>query len=598
MTKEEGYNYLVDVIEHDIRHVDYERVTDLADKYYKLYTGEGICELLRQIATRETDEEFEQRRNITKSIIPATLASTRLPFQKAVRKQPLVRSIIYEGGDNNNKVMEIESFINTFWGDMSLEEYLEYAFIEYNYIDPNAFLITEFDEFDPKVEKPSPYPFVATSKDAIMFEYENERLQYLIVRLPHQFVERIARTYKNRETTKDVIRDGWIYTLYMKDDIVKLTQVPENYTGDGETVLTSKGRFIVEYFQPKGVKLPAKRFGYIRDTVTAGRTFISVFHSILLLLEKNMKLDSEFDLTTSLTAFPQRFAYVDKCQQCNNGRLPSGDICTVCRGTGKETLHGSTMDVVTLAMPRTAEEMLDLNNLLIYKYPPIDLLTFQKDYSSYLRTLVYSMMFNADLFSQSEVQVAATATEKILQSDNINDTLYPFARAYSAMWEFVVTDIAAFTDLIEGLSVQHKFPNDFKFKSLIELMNELKVARDAGASASTISAIENDINEILYYDRPKELKKIRIKNMINPFRGYDEANVRLLISQGKTTKANAVLWANMESIFNELEIEEPEIYQYEISKLRDTVNRKVQQYIEMIDSENEKEEIINPFKFE
>ncbi len=44
----------------------------------------------------------------------------------------------------------------------------------------------------------------------------------------------------------------------------------------------------------------------------------------------------------------------------------------------------------------------------------------------------------------------------------MNDTLYPFARQYSSIWEFVVTDIATFTDSAKGLELQHKFPNDFK----------------------------------------------------------------------------------------------------------------------------------------
>ena len=121
------------------------------------------------------------------------------------------------------------------------------------------------------------------------------------------------------------------------------------------------------------------------------------------------------------------------------------------------------------------------------------------------------------------LRVSTTATEKILETDNLNDTLYPFARNYSATWEFVVYDIATFTDLYEGLTLQHKFPNDFKFKSLTELMEELQMAKNAGASTSTIAAIEDDINEILYSDRPEALKEMRIKNQINPFRGYSEA---------------------------------------------------------------------------
>ena len=153
------------------------------------------------------------------------------------------------------------------------------------------------------------------------------------------------------------------------------------------------------------------------------------------------------------------------------------------------------------------------------------------------------MMFNKELFSKTEV--TETATEKILETDNMNDTLKPFAQALSTMWEFVVEDIATYTDLRTGLTVEHLYPDDFKFKSQNELMEELKRAKDASASTSTIAAIEDDINEILYADRPDELKAIRVKNAVNPFRGYNEEHIRLLISQGMTTRYNVILWANL-----------------------------------------------------
>ena len=92
-----------------------------------------------------------------------------------------------------------------------------------------------------------------------------------------------------------------------------------------------------------------------------------------------------------------------------------------------------------------------------------------------------------------------------------------------------------------------------------ELMRELREAKDANASTSTIAKIEDDINEKLYADQPYDLKVIRIKNSFNPFRGYKEETINLLISQNLTTKYNATLYANLESIFNELEQEIPDL---------------------------------------
>lgn len=574
MDRFEGLELLKKIIDKEIFHEDYKRVVELAELYYKLKTGDEIETLLRKIETRVTDEEFEMIKSIYRSIIPAILNSTKLPFQKAVRKSPLVREILFDK-ESDKKKLDLEEIIKKYWGDKSLEEYLEYSFIDYNYIDPNAFLITEFDEFDPKKEKAKPYPFVASSKEAVMYEFQNEILQYLVVKLPIKYMD-------GKEE-----KDGVKYTMYLGRDTVVLSQVASKSLESGNEVVDIKGKlYEVLFFEPKNSKVPAIRFGFLRDEQTKGRTFVSLFHSVLGFLEKTIKIDSELDLSTAMVAFPQRIAYVTPCtnQGCNRGFMPDNSACPVCEGTGTQPVHKGTQNIITLALPRNADpsQIIDLEKLLVYKSPPIDLLTFQKDYLEYLKKSVHAMMFNADLYTRDQVSI--TATEKNFEADNMNDTLYPFARAYSATWEFVIKDIATFTDFGE-VYPQHKFPNDFKFKGLTDLMNELKLAKDAGASTSTIAAIEDDINEILYSDRPDDLKKIRIKNMINPFRGYADTNVRFIITQSGAPKRNIVIYENLESIFQDLESENEWLYEMNSDLIREKVNKKADEYIKILQDE-------------
>jgi hypothetical protein len=577
MDKEQGLEVLKDVVKNNKTHQDYDRVSGLADKYFKMVTGAGIDTLLQQIITRETEEEFTQRKNITKSVVPSILNSTKLPFQKATRKQPIVRLIDYET-DAETKVAELEKYISIYWGDKTLEKFMEYAYVDYNYIDPNAFLITEFENFDPKTEKAEPYPFIATAHEAVMFEYQNELLKYLIVKLPIVYMD------------KGTAQPGVKYTMYLGWDTIELIQVAEEAKNDTdlEVIEIEKKFYSILYYEPKNEKVPAARFGYIRDNETKGRTFVSTFHSVMAYLEKTLKIDSELDLSTAMVAFPQRFAYVSPCknQKCRDGQLLDGSgICTVCNGTGQQPFHRGTMDVITLTLPKDPADIIDLERMLVYKSPPIDLLTFQQTYIEYLKKSVHTMMFNADLFTRNEVM--QTATEKILEVDNMNDTLYPFARNYSSLWEFIVRDIATFTDLQSGLIVQHKYPNDFKMKSLNELMTDLKTAKESQASTSTIAAIEDDINEILYSDRPDELKEIRIKNEINPFRGYNDSDIRFIISQNNVPLYVRTLWENFESIFQDLETEnrEPWLFDMAYDKIIKLVRAKTEEYMVRIKAE-------------
>jgi len=454
---------------------------------------------------------------------------------------------------------------------------LEYAYVDYNYIDPNAFLITEFDDFNARIEKAKPYPFIATSAQCVMFDIQNNVLEYLVVKLPIKY-----KLSANDERAVDGVK----WTMYLGYDTITFTQVSRN-NADGEVIELGPNTYQIDYYEPKNPKVPARRFGYKRDGETQGRTFVSCFHDIMPYLNKTLKIDSELDLSTAMTAFPQRFAYVSPCKNCNRGKMPDGETCPVCDGSGKEPFHNSTMDVVTLDLPRDPTQMIQLENLLIYKTPPIELLTFQKDYINELRANVFLMMFNKELYSKNEI--TATATEKVLEIDNLNDTLRPFAQSLSTMWEFVVLDIATFTDNGEGIYVEHLYPDDFKFKSQTEMMGELQAAKNANASTSTIAKIEDDINEKLYADQPEDLKVIRIKNSFNPFRGYKEETINLLISQNLTTKFNAVLYANLESIFNELEQEYPNLYDLNYQLILEKVREKVNEYIAMMGESTEPE---------
>jgi len=101
---------------------------------------------------------------------------------------------------------------------------------------------------------------------------------------------------------------------------------------------------------------------------------------------------------------------------------------------------------------------------------------------------------------------------------------------------------------------------------------------------------------ILYSDRPDALKEMRIKNLINPFRGYSEADIRFIISQNNVPLYNRTLWENFESIFQELEAQyqDPWFFDLAYERILELVKAKTQEYIEIIKSETP-EPIAQPF---
>lgn len=576
MGYDEVLEYFKNFLVKGEKHRNYEHTVKLAQLYRKLVTGVDIDELLQRILTRESEEMFEQRKRITKHIIPSILNSLKMPFCKVCRTQPLVKKVDWDEKKTTKenaekKAVELSEYIEKYWGGKDVTKFLEWALVDYAMVDPNAFVVTDFDAFDNRIEKAKPYPVIIPSEQVVDYKYKNNLLQYLSVQKEVKFIEGEEQ------------KIGKQFIIFQGQNTYQFTQVSVR---DEWEIQHEEEYYKLEIFEPKSDKEPAYRLGYIMDLATDGDTVVSIYHFAIPLLEKTLKINSELDLSTSMVAFPQRFAYAQRCsnQGCNRGTMPDGSICEACDGTGLAQRHGSTADVIELPMPNNPDDMFDLSKLLHYAMPPIDLLRFQDNYIEKLKAWIYSTVFNSDIFTRSEI--SETATAKLLESDNMNDTLYPFAVDYSNKWELTVMLIATFTDLGDGIIVDHKFPHNFGFRTLDNLMTDLSTAIQSGASSATIAAIEDDINERLYIDRPDELNKIRIKNQFNPFRGYDSQRIAFVIGTGRTTRYNEILYLNIESIFQKLEKESDTwVYDLPLVKIDELVSKEVERIIGEIDNE-------------
>src|SRR5699024_7354511 len=129
---------------------------------------------------------------------------------------------------------------------------------------------------------------------------------------------------------------------------------------------------------------------------------------------KIVKLISEADLSKTLHAFPQKMQYVQPCMgdennSCREGRDRDGNVCGACNGKGY-IFHTSAQDAVIMPLPRRNEEIVDLDKLLVYKYPPIDLLQFQEEIIDKYEQKIHASIFNT--LSLVKKTVVATATER------------------------------------------------------------------------------------------------------------------------------------------------------------------------------------------
>lgn len=544
MTKEQAKEILIDVIENNTTHPNYARVTELSKLYMALITGEGIEELLKQFELREDEEAFKHRVKLTTSTTDALCSTLMNPFEKVLRTDPLVKRI--ESKDEQaidiltDKLMEFYSTENQ---NSGLDYWIQTRFKSLSFLDPNAFVVLEWDAFDNNHERATPYPYEVPSSQAVMFAYKNNKLQYLVDKKPIEFLE------------DDIKKKGFKYTLYGIGFVIAYERVADNYVAqyNEETWKSKSGhKYAVREHSTLLDVVAATVVGYIGDKRTNEVTYVNPFHAAISYFKKIVRRISEADLSQTSHAFPQKFQYVQGCpgmpnDPCRSGRNSEGGTCKTCGGNG-HILHHSAQDAIILPLPKHKDDMLDLDKLMVYKHPPIDLLKFQEEIIDKYEGKIHATVFNT--LSLIKKTTVATATERDQDMDNVYDALHPFAEKITAVWSNTVQNIAEITETNpDDLIIDMRYPNDFKLKSVAQLINDLKTANDSNAPAFMRAKINADIAEQTFVDQPEEFTKYQVKQRFYPFPGKTVDEIENLLTLDYIPFRTKVLYANFDVLF-------------------------------------------------
>ncbi len=574
----------------DYRHTWYERTVYLADLYRKLATGDGLDDLLKQYVKREDDDAFSQRKALTEHIVTSVVHNLMDVFYK-VPRAPLRRVLEHSAEDKradlSEKTAALQNRLDIFWGIRSLDNYVQTRWLEINKTDPNAFIVVEFAPFDARFERAAPYPFEVYSKQAVDYEYQNNVLQHLIAETE------IALPTKSNSRGK-----GKKYTVYLENESFTLTQVASDtpgiplstekdkytFTDTGGWLRTGDKVYFLQFYPPHNAgRVPAKQAGYLRDGWTNGQTFVTPYEAAVPFLRKSVKVNSELDITMTQQVFPHRLQYAPKCPEhdCINGKQANGGLCPTCHGTGISSIS-SAQDVIYIKLPKDSEDLLDLDKLLVFKSPAVDVVTFQKEYVEHLTDQCKTAVFNSDIFTRSEV--ADTATGKTLDLQNVYDTLYTCSLGYAETWQFLVEMTAEFTGLETGLRAELIFSKDFKLKGISDLLADLEAANRAQAGSVVTGAIQEDIMRIMFAENPQAFKKWEVKRAFDPFAGLTSEQVNMALTNTDVPKRLKVKYLLMSAIFAELEQESDEkgedFYSLAARVQKERIEAKVKAYMD------------------
>ena len=578
------------------KHADYQRTVDLAKEYKAHVSGVGIDEYLKRFAKREDEEMFEQRKRLTNSISQSVASSLQKPFYKVARNKNVKKKFTLKGDKTREEI--VQKMISGFYGTnelntKGLDFWLKNRFIELTFTDPNAFVVIEW-EAKPENVPLEPYPYEVNSIDAYDYVYKHGVLNELFTRQSETII------YLDKDgAEKEKVVDA--FTLYEIGSSLKVVEYcPKYFEAKGividetrqVTFVENEIHFIATYNETNLDFIPAFRVGYIRDTATDGRTFVNPFESAMPYFRKALKAVSELDLSITLHTFPQKLQYVTKCKgkgtkKCNNGMVSGTQtVCGECKGSGLQ-IHTSGQDAIYFPLPDTPDEMFDLDKILVYKQPPIDLIKFQDDYVRNLNKDAHLSVYNSNMFLAEDPQFAKTATEVNTNTQGIFDTLFPYTEKFSEVWKTAVKVFVRLSGFLTDFELIHIFPTDLEIKTVAVLMAELKLANESEAPSYFRDAILEEIANQVYEGDELGREKHFTRHKFFPFSGKTETEIQFLMASPYVSNFTKVLYANFEAIFTDIEKAVPNFYKLNYNLQWEKLNEFVKPYLEEINSQNE-----------
>jgi len=549
VTEEQIFLRLIKVTEGKARHSLYERTVSLAKEYRAFVTGDRLGTYLRQFVRRESKELFKQRLSITQHVAMCVIGTVMSVFRKANRATR-VRNVKYQGGSGDAKLASLEAILAGFTHDMGVDDWVNTRVLELNETDPNAWIVLEWEPFDYRTQNAKPYPFEVSSADALDY-LRNQRgeLLYLIARAPGAFGgERLTVYLPNKSVSLDEIK-------------VNGTQAPP----EGAREIGRRFWLVTEHPPHNLGYVPAFQVGYKRDAFTGGRSYVSPYSAAMPILHKQLKANSELDLTISLHAHPLVVRVGDPCDAagCYGGKVYADggeQVCTECNGTGHKKRPTTAQEEIVVTPPKSGE-LPDIERTILYKTPPVEFLQWMDTYVERLSEQAKRAVFNAEIFTQA--QVAKTATGETLDMDSVYDTLYPYMLKVAQVWGFVVNGIADITDKRDGLTASMLIRRDGRLKGFDALLEDWKKANDTGASPLVKQQIESDIASAMYSDQPEKYQRWQTQERFNPFSGQSPEQIMYLLSSDLVLMRQKVLFSNLGYIFDGIEKARPDFYTME-----------------------------------
>jgi hypothetical protein len=234
--------------------------------------------------------------------------------------------------------------------------------------------------------------------------------------------------------------------------------------------------------------------------------------------------------------------------------------------------------------PSDPSLMIDLNTVVAYKSPDINLIEWLRKYvDEQLPSQINRAVYSTDILIRQDIQVK-TATEINNDMQPLYDVLYGFGQKVGAVWTHIYRIFAAVSNVVNP--VIHYVPaKDFKMKTREMLLLELKSLNETGVDSSYRVPLLQDLLELLLMGNEKEFNRIKLLSQIKPWYGKTPEEIDTIISMDYTKKSEKVLYLNFDTIVKNVEdAQDGLLYEKTYKEVKDLINAELELYMSDIDA--------------
>lgn len=581
MTPEQIQSKIEQIIAFDLKHENYDRSVEHAEWCKAMMTGDGQDGIYLRFREKADDTQKNQIKELYISLTPYVLNPIKAFFEKVKRTDGKTFEVNTDDDDSKGR---IEQKTNNFYQGETLEEYIEDRTLEYDFYDPNAFIITEFqDKRDAEaVVDRTPYPFEVPSHQVRNYEYSKTgELNWLLV----------EQRYKNRilnestmqvEESFDEFSNFYFYAPGFVFNYKEVGKVTKSEKIVYSTIGTVNGvrHFEVYVYENGTTTTPARKVGTYKNSAHSPVFRVSPYYIAKKSLNRLISRTMYLDITENKHVFPQKYVYTKPCTyQSDEGTCVEGYIngdhnhsCPACNGTGKE-MHFTEQDVITLELPESKEGLLPLADLAHYVKLPIEVAKWLDEQVQKAQQQVLYLMLSSNAVKQDQLFQPKTATENIIDIENLYDKLAPYTRNVSQQIIFHSNTIAKYLDI--KATFEHSYPKELGIETTNEIISQYDAAKTAGMGYQFLNILNKKALKRQYRSAPEKILMLEARQRFIPFQSHSDEMISMILAGRLPDDYDRVLYENQDSIFKKIEVEHPAFYVYEYNKQEKIVKEYV-----------------------